>query len=183
MGIGRRLIALSLVSLAAMAIGCSEIEQPTGGSGPDDSIAVQETHVRKWVEYRGGLMIWEFRGDLVRYYENPERVEADGVIVDFYDDVEVYEATLVADFGKIDRKTSDMEAIGSVVLTNVDGTRIETESVFYKDETGIIYTDEFVTIYRENEKLTGYGLETDTGLNETRIKRDVVAVTVEDGDG
>ncbi len=171
----------ALFVLLAALWGCSDPEPPAAARTGD--MAVQETKVRKWVEYRGGRMLWEFRGETVRYYEDPERVEADGVIVDFYDDEENYSSTLVADFGKIDRKTSNMEASGSVVMTNVDGTRIETETIFYEDEGERIYTDDFVTIYRGNEKLCGYGLETDTGLNETRIRRNVVAETVGDDRG
>lgn len=178
-GSGLTLLLLALVIIS----GCSEIEPPANSGNTGEELAVQETRVRKWVEYRGGRMIWEFRGEVVRYYENPERVEADSVVVDFYNEDEQYESTLIADYGKIDRKTSDMEAIGNVVMTNVDGTKIETESVFYKDEDELIYTDDFVTIYRGNEKLTGYGLETDTGLNETKIKKNVTAVTIEGRDG
>ncbi len=180
MGTGSRL-TLFLLALV-LFISCSDIEPPAGSGSGGEEIAVQETRVRKWVEYRGGRMIWEFKGELVRYYEDPDRVEADGVIVDFYNEEEVYESTLIADFGKIDRESSDMEAIGGVVMTNVDGTKIETESVYYQDDGERIHTDDFVTIYRGNEKLTGYGLETDTGLNETRIMRDVTAVTIENAD-
>lgn len=181
LGTGRCLIAL-LAALLALAAGCSDFDEPSSGSTGSDDVAVQETRVKKWVEYRHGLMIWEFRGKTVRYYKNPERVEADSVVVDFYNEDEEYESTLIADYGKIDRRTSDMEAIGDVVMTNVDGTRIETESVYYQDAEERIHTDDFVTIYRGNEKLTGYGLETDTGLNETRIMRDVTAVTLGEGD-
>ena len=180
--LGARRGLIALVAAAAFC-GCADVEQPSQRPASDAPIAVQETRVRKWVEYRDGKKAWEFSGDVVRYYENPERVEADGVIIDFYDANEEYSSTLVADFGKIDRKSSNMEVTGSVVMTNVEGTRIETESLFYEDGPDKIHTDEFVTIIRGNKKITGYGLETDPGLNETLIKRDVTAVTIEAEDG
>ncbi|NNE08287.1 MAG: LPS export ABC transporter periplasmic protein LptC, partial [Gemmatimonadetes bacterium] len=123
-------------------------------------------------------VVWEFRGELLRYYENPERVEADGLIIDFYEN-EKYSTTLTADHGTMERGSSDMHATGNVVIENVEGTRVETESIQYQDEQERIFTDDFVTILRGNKKITGYGLETDPELNETLIKRDVVAKTID----
>ncbi len=174
-----------ILAVAILAgAGCADLKEPAvsssagGGSSP-----IQETQVRKWVEYRGGRIAWEFRGDRLRYYENPERVEADQVIIDFYDDDEEYSSTLLADHGEIDQKSSDMRAWGSVVLTNVEGTRLETESIEFRDKEEKIFTDDFVSITKGKQKITGYGLETDPHLNETLIKRDVVAVTDEAIDG
>jgi len=155
------------------------------GGGVDDEVAtaplpIQETKVRKWVEYSGGKVAWEFRGDVIRYYEEPERVEADGVVVDFYNEDEEYYSTLVADSGSVDRETSDMKAIGNVVITNRDGVRLETDWIQWFQEEEKIRTDAFVTIRREKRILTGYGLEADPGLEETEIKRDVVVFTVEE---
>ncbi len=178
LGLGRR---LGFVLAAAFLLtGCAG-----EGGGVDDEVAtaplpIQETKVRKWVEYSGGKVAWEFRGDVIRYYEEPERVEADGVVVDFYNEDEEYYSTLVADSGSVDRETSDMKAIGNVVITNRDGVRLETDWIQWFQEEEKIRTDAFVTIRREKRILTGYGLEADPGLEETEIKRDVVVFTVEE---
>ncbi len=160
------------------AAACTKVEEPPAPAASDQHAAVQETRVKKWVEYRDGKVVWEFRGDLLRYYENPERVEADGLIVDFYEN-EKYSTTLTADHGTMHRGSSDMQATGNVIIENVKGTRVETESIQYQDEQERIFTDDFVTILRGNKKITGYGLETDPKLNETLIKRDVVAKTID----
>lgn len=146
------------------------------------SFPVQETRVKKWVEYRLGKMAWEFRGEVVRYFEEPERVEADRVVVDFYDEEEVYHSTLLADFGSIDRKSSDMEVWDSVVITNRNGTCVETERACWDNKNEKIYTDAFVTITKGRQVITGYGLETDPGLENAKILREVVVHTSEESD-
>jgi len=181
MGNRKRLIlaAAAVLLLALRCGGGDEERDRETGTAPLPS---QETKVRKWVEYRLGRMAWTFRGDTVRYYEEPERVEADGVIVDFYNEEEEYVSTLTADWGTIDRNSSDMEARGSVVIENREGVRLETDWVRWENEKERIYTDAFVTIYRENQIITGTGMETDPGLERTEIKKDVTARTVEEGD-
>ena len=164
---------------ALFAAGCGEkgTDHSVGDEG--DALPVQETKVRKWVEYDGGKMTWEFRGDVLRYFEKPERVESDGVVVDFYDEEENYSSTLTAVYGEIDRSTSDMLARGDVVLRNRDGVRLETDWVRWSNDEDRITTDAFVTIVRGKRRITGYGLRADPGLEETEILRDVVAFTVE----
>lgn len=181
MGDGRKLIPL-LLSLALLFAGCGGGERERAAGTGTDQLPTQETKVRKWVEYRLGRKAWTFRGDTVRYYEEPERVEADGVIVDFYDEEEKYVSTLTADWGTIDRRSSDMEARGSVVIVNEEGVRLETDWVRWENEKERIYTEAFVTIYRDNQIITGTGMETDPGLERTEIRKDVTARTVEEGD-
>ncbi|MFH1278678.1 MAG: LPS export ABC transporter periplasmic protein LptC [Candidatus Eisenbacteria bacterium] len=182
MGTRRRLIVSLAAALFVLPLACkpSGVERDSPGEGGD--LPVQETKVRKWVEYRGGKMVWEFRGDVVRYFQDPERVEADGVVIDFYDDGEEYASTLTAASGSIDRGTSDMTARGNVVVDARNGTRLESEMIRWDDEKEIITTDEFVTIIRGKRRITGWGLRADPALEDTEILRDVVAFTVE-GDG
>lgn len=182
MGARPRLTGLLAILTVLLAAACGPSGVDREGPGEEAGLPVQETKVRKWVEYRGGKMAWEFRGDVVRYYKDPERVEADGVIVDFYDDEEEYASTLTAESGSIDRGTSDMVARGGVVVDARNGTRLETERVRWDNENETITTDEFVTIIRGKRRITGWGLRADPALEKTEILRDVVAFTVE-GDG
>lgn len=177
MGFRLRLIAWASVVLLAASCAEKGVDQP--GATEEGTLPTQETRVRKWVEYRGGKRSWEFKGEIVRYYEEPERVESDGVAVDFYDEEEKFLSTLTAERGSIDRKTSDMEARGSVVLTNREGARLETDWIRYENENDRIYTDAFVTLSEGRKRITGYGLRTDPGLENAEILRDVVAFTVE----
>lgn len=181
MGPRLRLTFFAIALAVASGCGPSGVDQESPGEGVP--LPVQETKVRKWVEYEGGKLSWEFRGDVVRYFEEPERVEADEVVVDFYDENEEYASTLTAEAGSIDRKTSDMEARGNVVVLARNGTRLETDWVRWDNEKESIYTDAFVTIIRGKRRITGWGLRTDPSLEKTEIERDVVAFTVEGPDG
>jgi LPS export ABC transporter protein LptC len=177
MGTRKSLSGLLLVLFLCGACGEKGVER--AAVREERTLPAQETKVRKWVEYRGGRKSWEFRGGDVRFFEEPERVESDGVVVDFYDGEEKYLSTLTATSGTIDRKTSDMEVKGNVVLENREGTRLETDWMRWDNEDELVYTDAFVTLIREKRRITGYGLRADPGLKNAEILRDVVAFTVE----
>jgi LPS export ABC transporter protein LptC len=177
MGARNCLTALLGTALLLAACGEKSVDRPEGiDSAP---LAAQETRVRNWVEYRENRKSWVFRGDVVRLFEEPKRVESEGVVVDFYDREEKYLSTLTAERGRIDRKTTDMEVEGNVIVTNRDGARLETEWIRWDNKEEIIYTDAFVTLAEGRKRITGYGLRTDPGLKNAEIKRDVVAFTVE----
>ncbi|MFH1681244.1 MAG: LPS export ABC transporter periplasmic protein LptC [Candidatus Eisenbacteria bacterium] len=181
MGSGRGLRAL-LAGTLLLGAACGErgLDRPEGGN--PDPLPTQETRVRSWVEYRENKKSWVFRGDVVRLFEEPKRVESEGVVVDFYDGEEKYLSTLTAERGTIDRKTTDMEARGNVIVTNRDGARLETDWIRWNNKEEIIHTEAFVTLVEGRKRITGYGLRTDPGLENAVIERDVVAFTLEKPD-
>ncbi|MGB3092854.1 MAG: LPS export ABC transporter periplasmic protein LptC, partial [Candidatus Zixiibacteriota bacterium] len=66
-----------------------------------------------------------------------------------------------------------VEALGNVVVTTQQGVKLTTESLRWDPQTARIVTDDFVTITKGQDVITGYGLEADQELKHFVIKKKV----------
>lgn len=77
---------------------------------------------------------------------------------------------LTADSAKIDDKTKDMTAWGKVVvIADSSRTILETTLLMWDNNSQKLYSTEFVTITSPNEKIQGYGFESDQNLTNYKI--------------
>ena len=90
------------------------------------------------------------------------------------------QSTLVSKKGKYSQLTGDMLAYGDVVVTTVDGDKLETDSLRYFNELDKIVSDCFVRLKRGNDLITGIGLECDHTLSSVDIKKDFQATIIGD---
>jgi len=118
-----------------------------------------------------GVLASRFAAKQARIYDDEARVEADTVTVDFYHATGEHSSTLRADRGTLDTGTKDMDAFGHVVVLSVDGDRLETESLHWRQDADRITTDDPVTLIQEGPVIHGVGLESDPGLTDVRILR------------
>ena len=95
------------------------------------------------------------------------------MVVDFYDKEGKLTTVLVADSGVIRERKRKFEALGNVVVTTDEGIKLETQSLRWDPESAKIVTDDFVTITKDKDVITGYGLEADQELKHFVIKRRV----------
>jgi LPS export ABC transporter protein LptC len=79
----------------------------------------------------------------------------------------------VADSGRIQEKKQKFEALGDVVVTTDEGIKLQTESLRWDPQVNKIVTDDFVTITKDQNVITGYGLEADQQLKHLIIKKQV----------
>ncbi len=93
----------------------------------------------------------------------------------FFDKDGSVRSVLKADYAKLNRNTDDMEARGSVVVTGSDGVKLETETLTWQSGTRQIASDDSVTVYRNEDILTGWGFRGDPDLGSFRILRDMKA--------
>jgi len=93
--------------------------------------------------------------------------------VDLYDKKGNHTSVLVADSGLIRERKQKLEALGNVVVTTDEGVKLETESLRWDPEGAKIVTDDFVTITKDKDVITGYGLEADQELKHFKIKKNV----------
>ena len=86
------------------------------------------------------------------------------VRVDFYNNEEVHTSTLTSKRGKVDEKTNNLYAIDSVVAVNDSGIVITSDEMMWRNRDRKIVSDKYVTIVSPNEKIEGYGFESDQNL-------------------
>lgn len=79
-------------------------------------------------------------------------------------------SVLTADSARIDDVTKDMMAMGNVVvISDSNQTRLETELLMWKNKDEKLYSTEYVKITSPDEKLQGYGFESDLNLTNYKI--------------
>lgn len=85
----------------------------------------------------------------------------DGVNVKFYDDNGNIISTLTSNYAIHKTEEKLMEVRKKVEVVNVKGEKLKTEYLQWNEQTGRIYTNEFVTISTAENTIMGNGLESD----------------------
>lgn len=79
---------------------------------------------------------------------------------------------LTANKARIDDKTSDMLAKGNVVVvSDSTGRKLQTSVLEWDHSTQKLFSTEFVKITAPNERIEGYGFESDQNLSNYKIFR------------
>jgi LPS export ABC transporter protein LptC len=108
------------------------------------------------------------------YLELPEGVE-----VIFYNDKMQIQSRLTADYAIRFEKQGKMEAKGNVVLVNEIGETLNTEHLFWNENTGKIYSYEFVKITTANEIIMGDGFESNQNFTKFKITKIKGTINIE----
>ena len=118
---------------------------------------------------------WHMEADKAYIYEKRNILEAEAIEVTFFDKVGEVRSVLKADYGKLNRGSDDMEAIGNVVVTSADGVILETETLRWESDLRKIISEDSVRIVRDEDVLTGWGFRGDPDLGSFRLLRDMKA--------
>ena len=107
----------------------------------------------------------QFENDGNAYLEFP-----DGIELIQYDENNRITSSITASYAKqfVDRK--EWEAKNNVIASNADGDTLKTEQLIYEEESGKIYTNEFVRIIKPDQITTGTGFESDGSMQNWKIK-------------
>ncbi len=105
-----------------------------------------------------------YAGHLRKYDDKRETFLDQNIKVDFYDQNEVQTTTLTSIKGRVDETTNNLYAIDSVVVSN-DSVTIKTDEMMWRNKDRKIVSDKFVTVISPQEKIQGYGFESDQNLN------------------
>lgn len=102
-------------------------------------------------------------GHLRKFDEKRETFLDKNVKVDFYNDEQIKTSTLTSKKGRVDETTNNLYAIDSVVVFS-DSVTIRTEEMMWRNKDRKIVSDKFVTVVSPQEKIEGYGFESDQNL-------------------
>ncbi len=161
------------MTLLMFACGGEESNPPAPPIDVPDQIIENSTITFSEAGIRSAVIFAEY----VEVYEKSDLKKAKKVRVDFYDKKGAHTSVLVADSGVIRERKQKFQALGNVVVTTDEGIRLETQSLRWDPEIAKIITDDFVTITKGEDKITGYGLKADQELKHFVIKRKVKGET------
>ncbi len=170
-----RRTALAVLVLAAAVLGCAGDEPDQVAGERTKPLPDQVISEFGLTETSMGLKDWHMEADKAYVYVKRNILETEVVEVTFYDKDGSVRSVLKADYAKLNRNTDDMEARGSVVVTGSDGVKLETETLTWRSGTRQIASDESVTVYRNEDILTGWGFRGDPDLGSFRILKDMKA--------
>lgn len=94
-----------------------------------------------------------------------------GLKVDLFDPKKGAAGSVTSKYAKFTSSTNIWELRDSVVVINEKNDRLETEQLFWNQTSDLIYTDRFVKITSADEEILGIGFESDTHLQNQRIKK------------
>ncbi len=110
--------------------------------------------------------------DTLYVFEKEDSTSAHNLKVMFYNSQGQYQSTLTAKSGLVRQKIQKFNVWGDVVVQN-DTSRLDTQSLNWDAKRNLITTDDYVRFQRGKDIITGYGLETDSRLDNVKILSNV----------
>jgi LPS export ABC transporter protein LptC len=157
------------------ASGCSQ-EQP-GEKAAERNKPLPDQVISDFsiTETASGKKEWNMKARRAYIYDSRNLLEAENMEVEFFDEEGRVKSRLVANAGRINRATDDMEARGDVVVTSSSGVKLETETLLWQSDTRQIMSDDSVKVVREGDILTGVGFRGDPDLGSFEILKNMKA--------
>jgi LPS export ABC transporter protein LptC len=121
-----------------------------------------------------GRLQLEMSSPLMEQYDNtgtPYSEFRSGIRVVFYDGKKEPVGSVSAKYAKFYKTNNTWELKDSVVVVNENKDKLETEVLNWNQEKDLIYTDRFVKITNEDQVIHGFGFESDSHLNNRKIKK------------
>ena len=171
----RRLLAGGLA--CALLAGCGR-QNRVYSAGETGELPDQEVSDFALTETEQGTPSWKLYARYAAIYNARNLVVARSVRVDFFDEQGRKSSELTAREGEIQKSTRDMTARGDVVLQTVDGVRMTTEELQFRNRTQKVVSPatQMVRVEKGGDLLTGYGFESDPNLKHFEFKSNVKAV-------
>jgi LPS export ABC transporter protein LptC len=169
----RYMLVWIVITLVLLVCACSQDESIAPALPADVPDQIMENSTITFSQE--GIKSAVIRAEYVAVYEKLDLKKATKVHVDFFDETGRQTSFLVADSGFIQEKKQKFEARGNVVVTTEENVKLATESLRWNPESNKIITDDFVTITKGSDIITGIGLEADEELKHFVIKKKVQA--------
>jgi len=169
----RRLLpTLALLAALVALPACEEqseppIADPSLGDMDADQVMVGLEHFITVDGVRRGLLV----ADTAFLYEDSATVRVRPVDLTLYDEGGTVVGEVTSREGLLNTRTERMTAIGDVVVTSTqEGQRIETEQLHFDPHRDRLWSDVATTIHRNGSVLRGSGFESDTRLDDVRLR-------------
>ena len=102
-----------------------------------------------------------------------------GLKVQFFDESGKKESELLSDYAIIDEENDIMQAQKNVIVRNVNGDVLESETLNWSQEKKEIFTDDFIKITTANEVIFGQGLVSNQNFTKYTIKKIKGTISIE----
>jgi LPS export ABC transporter protein LptC len=142
-------------------------EKSTVGQ-PDQVMTNSEIYLTRY-----GRRSATIKSNTLKVYQRIDTTLLYGVEARFFDSSGVQTSTLTADSGWVSQKRNTMSVAGHVKAHTSDNRRLVTDSLRWNANDDKVETEGYVEVYKNNDKITGNGLETDQRLEKVVIKKNL----------
>ena len=108
-------------------------------------------------------------GKMERFNDDQTIYLSEGVKLNFYKNNNLI-STLTSEKAEIDEKNNLLKAIVNVTLSDTDGKKLKSSSLFWNRDNDEVYTNENVTIKTKDEIIYGSGFKSDSRFEKYYIK-------------
>lgn len=113
--------------------------------------------------------------------KNPYTELPAGLKLIFFNEQLQMQSELTAGYGISYDKSDEMIARNNVVVTNINGERLETEELVWNQKTEKISSDKFVKITTKDEIIFGDGFESNQDISNYKIRKIRGTMQVKEG--
>ena len=128
---------------------------------------------------RGLLNVKIISNTIERFKTQPELVLSNNLEVTFYNDSGLVESILKGGYAEINEEKNIMTVYENVVLSSLEGKRLETEELSWDERKQKIFTDKEVIIITQKEIINGSGFTSNTDFSKYFISKINGIVNVE----
>lgn len=166
---------ITVLALLVGIIGCTREDAGSTDQSLFDSSSVPDSDINRATiyTYEGGRVSSRIIADRIVQFDTRDSTVAYNLDIDVFDSTGAVQSHLVGDSGIILDQQTRIAAYGDVVLISSDSTILETQRLYWNSRTDSIYTDAFVEITKDNDLLSGYGLQADPNLGSIKILNSV----------
>lgn len=163
--LGKQALIL-ILAFYLLACDTTQTSQPTEYTGP-----LKEFEDIEMYYTEKDLIKIKMIAQKVFEYENGDREFPEGIYLEFYNETGVMTSTLKANSAYYFSEEDKWRGRGDVEIINIEKKeQLNTEELFWKQDTKRIFTEKFVTIKLAAEVIYGTGLEAAQDLSDYTIK-------------
>ncbi len=166
----------ALLCAAALLCACTDVKGPpiAAHSKTLADSADQVLYGQRMLITDRGLNRAEIHSDTAYFFDENTRTEMRIVNGIFFDSQGLRDAVLTSRTGLYNQRLNSLEARGEVVITTIDGRRLETPFVRYDQRINLISSDTVFTMTTPDGKLLkGIGFTTDPDLQNLRVMKQI----------
>ena len=164
---------IAFVILSMMVLSCeNKIDQIP----KSDLLTLPSVTVRNFQTFYtdSGKLALVLTSPLLEQYDSKDGSYSEfrsGIKVNFFKGKKDTIGSVNAKYAKFTKNKNLWELRDSVVVINENNDKLETELLFWNQQSDLIYTDRFVKITNPDQVIQGFGFESDSHLNHRKLKK------------
>jgi LPS export ABC transporter protein LptC len=165
-----------IISALLLALGVLSCENKIDSIPKSELLNLPTVSARDFmtVVMDSGKMQLVMSAPLIEKYDKAEFPYSEfrmGIKVVFHDGKKVPVGSVTSKYAKYTSPNNLWELRDSVIVLNESGDKLETEVLFWNQESDKIYTDRFVKITNTDQTIQGFGFESDSHLQHRKIRK------------